>query len=46
MIGFSFEKIANPYTDQHTKGCRLDSLKTNDSLVQQIFFIFDLANNK
>ncbi|MCL4130154.1 UNVERIFIED_CONTAM: hypothetical protein GTU68_014515, partial [Idotea baltica] len=46
FVGFSLEKIANPYTDEHSKGCELDSLKKNDSLVQQIFFIFDLRSKK
>ncbi|KAL7647114.1 UNVERIFIED_CONTAM: hypothetical protein RMT77_002372 [Armadillidium vulgare] len=46
FLGFSFEKIANPYTDQHSKGCELNSLKKNDTLVQQIFFIFDLKQNR
>ncbi|XP_063602592.1 protein GPR107-like isoform X2 [Penaeus indicus] len=45
-FGFSLEKTANPYTDNHPEQCQLNNFKDNDSAVQHVFFIFDLANKQ
>ncbi|XP_042891846.1 protein GPR107-like isoform X2 [Penaeus japonicus] len=45
-FGFSLEKMANPYTDRQPEQCQLYNFKYNDSVVQHVFFIFDLANKQ
>ncbi|XP_071519774.1 protein GPR107 [Panulirus ornatus] len=45
-FGFSLEKTANPYTENEPKKCQLENFQPNDTLVQHVFFIFDLKNER
>ncbi|KAK3860033.1 hypothetical protein Pcinc_033883 [Petrolisthes cinctipes] len=45
-FGFILEKIANPYTENRSEKCQLQNFQENDTLVQHVFFIFDLKNKQ
>ncbi|XP_045605389.2 protein GPR107 [Procambarus clarkii] len=45
-FGFILEKTANPYTENRPDKCQLQNFRPNDTLVQHVFFIFDLKNNQ
>ncbi|XP_069946922.1 protein GPR107 isoform X2 [Cherax quadricarinatus] len=45
-FGFILEKTANPYTENHPDKCQLQNFRPNDTLVQHVFFIFDLKNSQ
>ncbi|KAG7154152.1 GPR108-like [Homarus americanus] len=44
-FGFILEKIANPYAENRPDRCQLQDFRLNDTLVQHVFFIFDLKNS-
>ncbi|XP_042208199.1 protein GPR107-like [Homarus americanus] len=45
-FGFILEKIANPYAENRPDRCQLQDFRLNDTLVQHVFFIFDLKNSQ